>query len=58
MKAVAYVRVSTYKQAEEGCSLDAQEERIRAYCTMTSLVLDQVLREDACNAYNVIHPPL
>ncbi len=50
MKAVAYVRVSTNKQAEEGCSLAAQEERIRAYCTMSGLVLDQVLREEGVSA--------
>ena len=33
MKATAYVRVSTGKQAEEGVSLEAQEARIRAWCT-------------------------
>lgn len=30
--AVSYVRVSTDDQAREGFSLDAQQERIRAYC--------------------------
>ena len=28
---IGYVRVSTERQATEGQSLDAQEERIRAY---------------------------
>ena len=32
-EAIGYVRVSTGEQADEGVSLDAQEARIRAYCT-------------------------
>ena len=32
MKAYAYVRVSTPGQAQEGVSLEAQQERIRAWC--------------------------
>ena len=31
-KAVCYIRVSTEEQARGGVSLDAQEERLRAYC--------------------------
>ena len=31
---IAYVRVSTEEQANEGVSLDAQQARIRAYCAM------------------------
>ncbi|MET3414801.1 recombinase family protein [Methylobacterium sp. 1030] len=46
MKAIAYVRVSTDRQAEEGVSLAAQEERIRAYCTMTGLDLMEIVREE------------
>src|ERR1700738_4213541 len=30
MRAIGYARVSTDKQAERGCSLDAQAEKIRA----------------------------
>ena len=33
-KAVCYIRVSTEEQAREGVSLEAQEERLRAYCKM------------------------
>jgi len=33
MRATGYVRVSTAKQSEEGVSLEAQEARIRAWCT-------------------------
>src|SRR4051812_33178637 len=33
VRAVGYVRVSTRMQADEGLSLDAQRDRIAAYCT-------------------------
>jgi len=36
-KAVCYIRVSTEEQARGGVSLDAQEERLRAYCAMAGL---------------------
>lgn len=45
-QAIGYVRVSTQEQATEGVSLDAQESRIRAYCTMTGLELVQIIREE------------
>lgn len=44
-KAIGYVRVSTEDQAREGVSLAAQEERLRAYCTMSGLELVGVLQE-------------
>ncbi|HOF89554.1 MAG TPA: recombinase family protein [Armatimonadota bacterium] len=44
--AVAYVRVSTDEQAREGVSLDAQDERLRAYCTMTGIAVTAVIREE------------
>lgn len=43
-KAAAYVRVSTGKQ---DLSLDAQEERIRAYCQTYGLDLVEIIRERA-----------
>lgn len=43
--AVAYIRVSTEEQAREGVSLAAQEERIRAYCTLAGLDLVEVVRD-------------
>lgn len=45
--AVAYVRVSTEEQADVGMSLDAQEARLRAYCTLRSLNLASVYRDEA-----------
>lgn len=46
MKAIGYVRVSTLDQAREGVSLDAQTERIRAYCAMAGLELVAIIREE------------
>jgi DNA invertase Pin-like site-specific DNA recombinase len=43
-KAVAYVRVSTGKQ---DLSLDAQEDRVRAYCLTCGLDLVEIIRERA-----------
>lgn len=49
-KAVAYIRVSTVEQVTEGVSLAAQEERIKAYCTMTGLELVAVIRDEGVSA--------
>lgn len=45
--AVLYVRVSTLDQAENGVSLDAQEQRLQAYATAQGLSVLAVLREEA-----------
>jgi site-specific DNA recombinase len=45
-KAIGYIRVSTEKQAEEGVSLDAQKEKIRAWCDMHDYEL-VAIEEDA-----------
>lgn len=50
MKAVGYVRVSTEEQATEGVSVAAQEERIRAYCTMRGLELTEVVVDAGVSA--------
>ena len=49
-RAFAYVRVSTMEQAREGSSLDAQENRIHAYCKMNRLKLVVVIREEGVSA--------
>lgn len=49
-KAVCYIRVSTEEQAREGVSLEAQEERLRAYCKMTSLEVVEMIREEGVSA--------
>jgi DNA invertase Pin-like site-specific DNA recombinase len=45
-KAVCYVRVSTLEQSIQGVSLEAQEERLRAYCAMTKLEVVAMIREE------------
>jgi DNA invertase Pin-like site-specific DNA recombinase len=50
MKAVCYTRVSTEEQAYGGVSLDAQEERLRAYCKMAGLDVVEVIREEGISA--------
>lgn len=45
-RAVCYVRVSTEEQARGGVSLEAQEERLTAYCNMAGLEIAAVIREE------------
>lgn len=45
-RAVCYVRVSTAEQVSGGVSLEAQEERLRAYCRMQGLEVAAVIREE------------
>jgi site-specific DNA recombinase len=49
--AVLYIRVSTDEQARHGVSLDAQEERLRAYCTMRGLEIVGVIRDEGVSAF-------
>jgi DNA invertase Pin-like site-specific DNA recombinase len=48
--AVAYVRVSTEEQANEGVSLEAQEHRIRAYCELRGLICSEVIIDAGVSA--------
>ena len=41
-KAIGYIRVSTTDQADNGVSLDAQREKIQAWCLVNDLTLDHV----------------
>lgn len=43
--AVGLVRVSTIGQAEEGCSLEMQEQKVRAYCELNDLSLTEMVTE-------------
>src|ERR1700677_2248069 len=49
-QAVGYIRVSTLDQSRNGVSLEAQEERLRAYCTAAGLHLVALIREDGVSA--------
>src|SRR5260370_2054368 len=43
--ALGYVRVSTDEQAERGLGLEAQRQRIRAYCEMKGLHLTTIFED-------------
>ncbi len=45
MQAIGYVRCSTHEQADSGLGLDAQAERIRAYCTLKALRLFDIITD-------------
>jgi DNA invertase Pin-like site-specific DNA recombinase len=49
-RAVAYVRVSKESQLTQGVSLEAQTERVKAYCTLQSLELVRIVTEDGESA--------
>mgnify|MGYP003374001624 FL=1 len=50
IRAVAYVRVSTEEQANEGVSLEAQEAKVRAYCTLRGLELVELVIDAGVSA--------
>ncbi len=54
-KAVCYFRVSTQEQALHGVSLNAQEERIKAYCMMQGLEVVQTFREEGVSASKALN---
>ena len=56
-KAVAYCRVSTTEQSRHGVSLDAQKERIRAYCTMAGFDLVQIFVDDVSGGIHLSKRP-
>ncbi len=49
-RTVAYLRVSTDKQAEHGVSLAAQEEKVRAYASLYDLDLVDVVVDAGASA--------
>jgi DNA invertase Pin-like site-specific DNA recombinase len=53
--AVLYLRVSTDEQVRHGVSLEAQEERLRAYCTMRGFHVVAVIRDEGVSAYKHLH---
>jgi site-specific DNA recombinase len=56
MKAVGYVRVSTEEQTLMGVSLDAQEEKIKAYCIAKEWDLIRVARDEGYSAKGLNYP--
>jgi DNA invertase Pin-like site-specific DNA recombinase len=57
-RVVGYVRVSTTMQAERGVSLDAQEERLRAYASLYALELVALIRDEGQSAKSLDRPGL
>src|SRR5437879_1290285 len=57
-QAIGEVRVSTEEQAREGVSLDAQEAKIRAYCTAKDFELTAVVRDEGLSAKTLERPGL
>ena len=55
-KVIGYIRVSTNMQAEEGVSLDAQEQRIRAYCVAKDWNLLKIVRDEGYSAKDLNRP--
>lgn len=45
MKAIGYTRCSTNEQADSGLGLDAQSDRIKAYCTMRGIELSDIITD-------------
>lgn len=58
MRVVGYCRVSTDEQASNGVSLNAQEEKIRAYCKAKDWDLIEVIRDEGISAKNLKRPGL
>ena len=56
MRAIGYVRVSTEEQALTGVSLDAQEEKIKAYCIAKEWDLIRVVRDSGYSAKDLNRP--
>ncbi len=58
LRVVGYVRVSTDRQAAEGQSLGAQEDRIRAYAAANDLNVDTIYQERGVSGKNTDRPAL
>jgi site-specific DNA recombinase len=57
-RTVAYVRVSTEKQADKGVSLEAQEAKVRAYAQLYDLELVEVVVDAGASAKTLQRPGL
>jgi DNA invertase Pin-like site-specific DNA recombinase len=55
---VGYVRVSTERQASEGQSIEAQEERIRAYAKASGLTVDRIYKDNGASGKDVNRPSI
>lgn len=58
MECVAYMRVSTEKQAEEGNGLESQKRDIEAYCRKNELLISDWYIDDGYTGSNMNRPEL
>lgn len=58
MECVAYMRVSTEKQAEEGNGLDSQKRDIESYCRKNELIVSEWYIDDGYTGANMDRPEL
>ena len=56
--AIGYVRVSTQEQATEGVSLDAQREKLRAYCKTNGIRLVDIIADEGISGSTLERPGL
>ena len=56
MQAIGYIRVSTNKQAEKGCSLEAQRERIQAMAVVQQVRLLDIVVDAGESAKDLKRP--
>ena len=56
MKVIGYVRVSTEEQVREGVSLEAQEEKIKAYCIVKDWELESIYRDEGISGKTLDRP--
>jgi DNA invertase Pin-like site-specific DNA recombinase len=57
-RVIAYVRVSTDKQAESGLGLEAQREKVRAYCALHDAELVRLCEDAGASASTLDRPAL
>ena len=57
-RTIAYLRVSTDKQADKGISLDAQQDKVRAYASLYDLDLIEVIVDAGESAKTLDRPGL
>ena len=56
MRAIGYIRVSTDKQADKGCSLEAQSEKIRAMAVVQGTEVADLIVDAGESAKNLKRP--
>jgi DNA invertase Pin-like site-specific DNA recombinase len=56
MTAVAYIRVSTARQVEQGSSLEAQQARVRQFCSFKGFDLVEVVSDEGMSGKSTDRP--